>query len=237
MENWLERTQLLFGDERLNKLKNSHVLVVGLGGVGAYAAENICRSGVGRMSIIDCDVVDHTNKNRQLLALDSSIGKSKTEMMKNRLLDINPDLELTVYDEFIKDDRIVEILEAAKYDYVVDAIDTLAPKIFLIHNSLKLNLNIVSAMGAGGKIDPGMVQVADISKSYNCKLARMLRKRLHKLNVYKGVKVVFSPEEVDKSAVVLCEGENKKSNVGTISYMPAVFGCFCASVVIKDLIE
>ena len=156
--------------------------------------------------------------------------------MAARFRDINPEIRLHVINDYIRDDRMIEVLKLASYDYIVDAIDTLAPKIFLIYHSLQNGYSIVSSMGSGGKFDPTQIRIADISKSYNCNLARMLRKRLHKLGVYKGVKVVFSPEEVDPEAVVLSEGENKKSNVGTISYMPPAFGCFCASVVIRDLI-
>ena len=210
--DWLSRTELLLGEERLGLLKNAHVLVAGLGGVGAYAAEQLCRAGIGEMTIIDGDCVDVTNKNRQLPALDSNIGKAKAEVMAARFRDINPDIQLHVINDFIKDDRMIDILEMAEYGY-----------------------RVVSCMGAGGKMDPEQIRIADISKSYNCNLARMLRKRLHKLGVYKGVKVVFSPEEVDPEAVVLSESENKKSNVGTISYMPPLFGCFCASVVIRDI--
>ncbi len=237
MNEWLERTKLLTGEEKLEKLINANVLVVGLGGVGAYAAENICRAGVKNMTIIDGDCVDVTNKNRQLIALDSNIGKDKAVLMQQRLTDINPDINLTVINEFIRDEKMIEILKSQKYDYVVDAIDTLAPKIFLIYHSSQMGLPIVSSMGAGGKYDPTQIKISDISKSYNCNLARMLRKRLHKLNVYKGVKVVFSSEKVDKDSIVLSEGQNKKSNVGTISYMPPLFGCYCASVVINDLIN
>ena len=214
--NWLSRTELLLGEERLGLLKNAHVLVAGLGGVGAYAAEQLCRAGIGEMTIIDGDCVDVTNKNRQLPALDSNIGKAKAEVMAARFRDINPDIQLHVINDFIKDDRMIDILEMAEYDYVVDAIDTLAPKIFLIYHSLQKGYRVVSCMGAGGKMDPEQIRIADISKSYNCNLARMLRKRLHKLGV-------------------LSESENKKSNVGTISYMPPLFGCFCASVVIRDI--
>lgn len=237
MAEWLSRTELLLGKERLDKLQQSHVLVAGLGGVGAYAAEQLCRAGIGEMTIVDGDCVELTNKNRQLPAIDSNMGKPKAEIMAARFRDINPDIKLHVVNDYIKDDRMVELLDEAKYDYVVDAIDTLAPKIFLIYHSIRKGLPIVSSMGAGGKLDPAQVQVADISKSYNCTLARMLRKRLHKLDVYKGVKVVFSAEKTDPEAVVLVESENKKSNVGTISYMPPVFGCFCASVVIRDIID
>lgn len=238
MENmeWLSRTELLLGRERLGRLTRAHVLVAGLGGVGAYAAEQLCRAGVGEMTIIDGDVVELTNKNRQLPALDCNMGKPKAELMADRFLEINPEIKLHVINDFIRDEEMVKVLKRAKYDYVVDAIDTLAPKIFLIYHSLQLGLPIVSSMGSGGKLDPSKIEVADISKSYNCNLARMLRKRLHKLGVYKGVKVVFSSEFTDPESIVLLESRNKKSNVGTISYMPPIFGCFVASVVLRDLI-
>lgn len=237
MAKWQERTALMLGNEGLEKLSKAHVLVVGLGGVGAYAAEQLCRAGIGEMTIVDGDVVEQTNRNRQLTALIRNEGKPKAGILGERFRDINPELKIRVINEYLKDERMVEILNEASYDYVVDAIDTLAPKVFLIYHSLQANLRIVSSMGAGGKFDPAQVKQTDISKSYNCKLARMIRKRLHKLGVHKGVKVVFSPEEVDPKRVRIEEGQNKKSAVGTISYMPPVFGCFCASVVIQDLLS
>lgn len=233
--HWLERTELLLGKEKLEKLKNANVLVVGLGGVGAYAAEQLCRAGIGKMTIVDGDVVEETNRNRQLPALISTTGKAKTEILAERFFDINPDLRLTVVHDFIRDEKTIELLKRQPFDYVVDAIDTLAPKVFLIYHAMQLGLKVVSSMGSGGKMDPGKVQVADLSKSYNDKLARMLRKRLSKLGVKKGVKVVFSSEEIDENAVRLEEGQNKKSTVGTISYMPPVFGCFIASEVIRGI--
>lgn len=187
------------------------------------------------MTIIDGDNVEITNLNRQLPGLHSNIGKSKAEVLAVRYRDINPEIELNVINEYIRDERMIEILQE-DYDYVVDCIDTLAPKVYLIFHSLKRGLKLVSSMGAGGKFDPQLIQSADISKSYNCKLARMLRKRLSKLGIKKGFKVVFSPEEVPEEAVRLEEGVNKKSAVGTISYMPPAFGCHMASVVIRDLI-
>jgi tRNA threonylcarbamoyladenosine dehydratase len=235
--HWLSRTELLIGSSKLSILRKKHVLIAGLGGVGAMAAEQICRAGVGIMTIIDGDTVHTSNRNRQLPALKSTEGIAKTEVMAKRLLDINPDLKLTILKEYIKDERTLEILSQG-FDYVVDAIDTLSPKVFLLYNCVQLGLPVVSSMGAGGKYDPTQVCITDINESYNCKLAYYMRKRLHKMGVWKGIKVVFSPEVVDRSTVVLQEGEsNKKSNVGTISYMPAVFGCFCASVVIRDLLE
>lgn len=237
MTEWLDRTRMLLGEEGLERLSKAHVLVVGLGGVGAYAAEMICRAGIGELTIVDGDVVHPTNRNRQLSALISTEGMPKAAVIASRLLDINPDLKLNVIAEYIKDDRMIDILNHP-YDYVVDAIDTLAPKVFLIFHSLQKNLRVVSSMGAGGKFDPSAIKIADISKSYNCTLARMLRKRLHKLGVHKGFKVVFSSEFHDKTKVCITEGEaNKKTTVGTISYFPAIFGCFAASVVIRELLE
>ena len=235
MTNWLTRTELILGEEGLKKLISSNVLVVGLGGVGAYAAEMICRSGVGRMTIVDGDVINSTNRNRQLPALLSTEGLSKAEVMGQRLKDINADLKLTLVDEYLKDERIIEVLDKG-YDYVVDAIDTLSPKIFLIHNTLQRKIPLVSSMGAGGKFDPTKICISDISESTNCLLARILRKRLHRLGVRDGFKAVYSTETIDKSKVVATEGErNKASVVGTVSYMPAAFGIACASVVIRDL--
>ncbi len=234
---WLSRTELLIGSKKIAALSEKHVLVAGLGGVGAMAAEQICRAGVGIMTIIDGDTVHTSNRNRQLPALKSTEGVAKTEVMARRLLDINPELKLTVLHEYIKDDRTIEILGKG-YDYVVDAIDTLSPKVFLLYNCVQLGLPLVSSMGAGGKFDLMQIRVADIDESYNCKLAYYIRKRLHSKGVWKGFKVVFSPEIVERSSVILQEGEsNKKSNVGTISYMPAVFGCYCASVVLRDLLN
>lgn len=236
-ESWQERTELLIGEESIKKLESAHVLVVGLGGVGAYAAENICRAGVGEMTIVDGDLLHPSNKNRQLPALESTMGKPKAQVIGERLLDINPNLKLNIIQEYIKDDRMIEILEKP-YNYVVDAIDTLSPKVFLIYHSVQKGLRIVSSLGSGARLDPTKIKIADLSKSYNCKLGFVLRKRLRKLGVTKGVKVVFSEDKADNSAVIVDEpGENKKSTVGTISYMPAVYGCFCASVVIRDLIE
>jgi len=237
IHNWLERTELLLGAEKLECLTKKNVLVVGLGGVGAYAAEMICRAGVGKMTIVDGDIVSESNMNRQLAALHTNIGKLKAEVMAERLKQINPDIQLQVISEYIRDEYMKDILDK-DFDYVVDAIDTLSPKIFLIFHSLQRGFKIISSMGAGGKMNPSMVELTDISKSYNCKLARILRKKLRKLGVSHGFPVVFSPEGVDKSAVIETLGEqNKKSNVGTISYMPALFGIFCASKVIGDLID
>ena len=236
MDNWLERTALLLGEEKLGMLRRAHVLVVGLGGVGAYAAEMIARAGVGRMTVADADTVSVSNINRQLVALRSTVGRPKAEVLAERLRDINPELELTVLNRFIRDEETYALLDAARYDYVVDAIDTLSPKLALILAALERGLPLVSSMGAGAKTDPTKLEIADISKTHHCPLAHMLRKRLHQAGVRRGFQAVFSPEPAREGAMILCEEQNKKSNVGTISYLPALFGIGCASVVIRGLI-
>ena len=235
-DNWLERTTLLLGEEKLEQLKRASVLVVGLGGVGAYAAEMIARAGVGRMTIADADTVSATNINRQLIALHSTIGREKSDLMAERLRDINPEIELTVINRFIKDDETDALLDSDSFDFVVDAIDTLSPKLALIKGALDREIPLVSSMGAGAKTDPTKIEICDISRTHHCPLAHMLRKRLHKIGIRKGFHAVFSPEPVREGAMILCEEQNKKSNTGTISYIPALFGIGCASVVVRSLI-
>ncbi len=231
-----ERTELLIGKEGVRKLRGANVLVVGLGGVGAYAAEMLCRAGVGKLTLVDADRVSESNLNRQLVALRSTLGELKTEVLAKRLRDINESVSLNLVNEFLKDEALFSLLETGDFDYVVDAIDTLSPKLQLVAYCAQNGIRIVSSMGSGGKFDPSLVQVADISRSFNCPLARMLRKRLHKVGVYEGIAVVFSPEEVPEGAVLEERSQNKRTNIGTISYMPAVFGCFASSVVIRELI-
>ena len=235
MKEWMQRTELLLGSDRIERLRNARVLVVGLGGVGAYAAEAIARAGVGTMTIADADAVSESNINRQLPALHSTVGEPKAEAMARRLLDINPGLRLTVVRRYIRDEETETLLDEG-FDYVVDAIDTLSPKAGLIRSCLERDIPVVSSMGAGAKTDPTRVRIEDIARSHHCPLAHMLRKRLHKMGIRTGFYVVFSDEPVREGSMMLCEETNKKSNVGTISYMPAVFGCHCASVVIRGLI-
>jgi tRNA threonylcarbamoyladenosine dehydratase len=238
-EEWLSRSELLLGNASLGRLKQSHVLVVGLGGVGAYAAELVCRAGVGRMTIADGDVVACSNRNRQLPALASTEGESKAELVAARLRDINPVIELTVLHKFIKNEE-TDILLANHFDYVIDAIDTLSPKVALLAMCHARGLRTVSSMGAGGKLDPMQVKISDMAKSFNCKLAKAIRKRLHRRDIRTGIKVVFSSEEVSRDVIFSFDEEligKGGSITGTISYMPAIFGCCCASVVIRDLIE
>lgn len=233
---WQSRTILALGEDNVRKLNQSHVLLVGLGGVGAFAAEMLCRAGVGKLTIVDGDTINPTNRNRQLIALKSTETRSKSEILAKRLKDINPEVEVIALQEYIKDQRMIDILQAVPYDFVVDAIDTLSPKTYLIYHAHRLGLKMVSSMGSGGKFDPMLIQIADIAQSYNCQLADAVRKKLHKLNVYTGIHVVFSTEKVDPKTFIESDAEpNKKTTLGTISYMPAIFGCYCASVVIREL--
>jgi tRNA A37 threonylcarbamoyladenosine dehydratase len=233
------RSELLLGIEAIEKLHNAHVLIVGLGGVGAYCAEQLCRAGVGEMTIVDADVVEYSNFNRQLLALENTLKCPKTEVMAARLLQINPEIKLNVIQEFVRDEGTLNLLNRANYDYVIDAIDSLSPKVYLIYFALQKNFRVISAMGAGGKKDPSLVIVADIKKTYQCRLAHAIRKRLHRLGVNSGFKAVFSSEVVPEDAVEIDPNPdiNKLSVVGTVSYMPAIFGCFMAAEVINDLIQ
>lgn len=231
----MERTSLLLGEEKLERLRQAHVLVVGLGGVGAYAAEMLVRAGVGRMTVADADAVSLSNINRQLVALHSTVGRPKAEVLAERLCDIAPELQLTVVAKYIRDEETDKLLDATPYDYVVDAIDTLSPKLALIKGALERGFPVVSSMGAGAKTDPTQLEIADIAKTHHCPLAHMLRKRLHKIGIRSGFRAVFSPEPAREGAMILCEETNKKSNVGTISYLPALFGIGCASVVIRGL--
>src|SRR5574344_187411 len=236
-ENWLERTRLLLSEEKLTRLQDACVAVIGLGGVGAFAAEMIARTGVGNMFILDSDVVSATNKNRQLLALDSTIGAPKAMLMQSRLLDINPALKLTISREYLTPENVDRLLPE-RIDFLIDAIDTLSPKIALISHCVSHKIPLVSSMGAGAKYDATKIRAVDISKSFNCPLAYMLRKKLRKIGINKGFKVVFSEELPDSDAIVPVDDErNKKSQVGTISYLPAVFGCVCAQVAILGLLE
>jgi tRNA A37 threonylcarbamoyladenosine dehydratase len=259
MEDWRERTELQVGKEGVQRLENACVAIIGLGGVGAFAAEMLCRAGVGSFILADSDVIDITNKNRQLPALDSTIGRIKTEVIAERMRDINKDVKVKIISTYIEEDNLSAKLKLRRkecategdkiargsvgeeewneVDFVVDAIDTLSPKIALIQYCLQNKIPMVSSMGAGAKYDATKVRIAEIEKSFNCPLAYMLRKRLHKIGIRKGFKVVFSEEIPVKEAIVPCEGRNKKSRTGTISYMPAVFGCVCAQAAIEHILS
>ena len=237
MSDFYSRTQLLLQDEGLSQLREAHVLVVGLGGVGGYAAEQLCRAGVGRLTLVDGDVVAPSNLNRQLIALRSTVGQPKAELFRQRFIDINPDCKVTALQEFLRDERTVELLQSEHFDCVVDCIDTLSPKVFLLYHAHSLGIPIVSSMGSGGKLDPSQVHVSDIAKSHTCPLAAMVRKRLHHMGVYSGIRVVFSSEKIPPHAMVEDPSDNHLTTIGTISYMPPLFGCIIASEVIKTLLN
>ena len=234
---WQERTAMLVGEDMLEHFRNSTVAVIGVGGVGGYAAEMIVRAGVGHLIILDSDDVSVSNKNRQLLALDSTVGRSKCDVLEERLKDIDPSLDLVVLKQYLEAEKAAEVLGEFKIDFLVDAIDTLSPKLHLIRYCVDNSIPLVSSMGAGAKFDATKVRLTDVSKSFNCPLAYIVRKKLRHMGIRKGFKVVFSEELPDKDSIVPCEDRNKKSQVGTISYIPAVFGCVCAQAAIQHLME
>lgn len=236
MAEWTERAELLFEKEGLNKLQKANVLVVGLGGVGSFAAEFLVRAGVGNMTIVDGDVVDITNINRQLPALHSTVGQPKIDIVGDRLMDINPKLNLSRVKEFLSPERAYEIVNA-DYDYVLDCIDSVTPKLNLIIAAKRKRVKVISSMGAGGKMEASKVKVADIGNTENCFLAKTIRKRLKKEKIDK-VKVVFSSEIQKESSLKMTDGSNfKKSFYGTNSYMPGLFGLYAAETVIRFLIK
>lgn len=236
MAKWQERAELLFKPEGLNNLKNANILVVGVGGVGSFAAEFLVRAGVGNITIVDGDVVDITNINRQLPALHSTVGMTKINVVGNRLMDINPELNLTKVEEFLSPERAFAIVEE-KYDYVLDCIDSITPKLNLIIGAKRKRVKIISSMGAGGKMEAAKVKVADINNTANCHLAKTIRKRLKEHKIDK-LKVVFSSEIQDESSLKMTDGSNyKQSFYGTNSYMPGLFGLYAAETVIRYLIK
>ena len=237
MAVWQERAELLFKPEGIEVLKKANVLIVGLGGVGSFAAEFIVRAGVGNLTIVDGDTVDITNVNRQLPALHSTVGQPKVEIVGDRLMDINPELNLTRIQEFLSPERAFEIV-TKDFDYVLDCIDSITPKLNLIVAAKRARVKVISNMGAGGKMVAGKVVVKDISKTDVCPLAKVIRKRLRKMGINKGVKAVFSLEKADESSLKMTDGSNyKRSFYGTNSYIPGLFGLYSAETVIRHLLK
>lgn len=237
MKKWQERAVLLFKEEGINRLTDANVLVVGLGGVGSFAAEFLARAGVGSMTIVDGDTVDITNINRQLPALHSTVDQPKVKIVGDRLMDINPELKLTRIEEFLSPERAFELV-TPEFDYVLDCIDSLTPKLNLILAAKRKKVKVISNMGAGGKYEASKVRVRDISKTEVCPLAKNMRKRLKAEGIHKGVKAVYSVEQPDTTSIKLTDGTNfKKSFYGTNSWMPALFGLHAAETVVKHLLK
>lgn len=233
---WTERTELLLGADKMERLKKAHILIVGTGGVGAYAAEMLARAGVGKLTLLDADKVQLSNLNRQLIALHSTLGEDKVRVLERRLKDVNPDLNVTARAEFLEESSVKTLLTENKFDFVVDAIDTIAPKCALIMEAMRLKVPIVSSMGAGAKTDVTQIRFADLWSTYHCGLSKAVRIRLKKEKMQRPLPVVFCTQQADMNAVVKVEGErNKKTTTGTVSYMPAVFGCYLAQYVISNL--
>ena len=233
---WTERTELLLGADKMERLKKAHILIVGTGGVGAYAAEMLARAGVGKLTLLDADKVQLSNLNRQVIALHSTLGEDKVRVLERRLKDVNPDLNVTARAEFLEEGSVKTVLTENNFDFVVDAIDTIAPKCALIMEAMRLKVPIVSSMGAGAKTDVTQIRFADLWSTYHCGLSKAVRTRLKKEKMQRPLPVVFCTQQADINAVVKVEGErNKKTTTGTVSYMPAVFGCYLAQYVISNL--
>ena len=256
MSEIFARTRMLLGEESLNKLTEARVIVFGIGGVGGYVAEALARSGVGHIELVDKDVVDETNINRQIIALHSTIGRYKTEVMKDRILDINPEAEVITHNLFYLPDTANEYektkeydrIDFSTYDYVVDAVDTVTAKLFIIEKASEYNIPIISSMGAGNKLDPTSFRVADIYKTSVCPLAKVMRRELKKRGI-KKLKCVYSTEEAlsvnenmsDKEADQIEDREKKagrkKQTPGSVAFVPSVAGLIIAGEVVKDLAE
>lgn len=232
---WNDRTVRLLGEKGEQRLARSSVLIVGLGGVGGYAAEMLARSGVGHLTLVDADKVDVTNINRQLIALDSNVGKSKVHLFAKRFREINPDIEIDERELFLTPDNLDEIM-TRDYDFVIDAIDTVAPKVALIARCLAGKIKIISSMGAGGRLDPSAVGIRDLWETREDGLAKAVRTRLRKMGLKRNLKVVASTEKPSSSALVEVNTANKRTSFGTIATIPSLFGIFLASHVINSLV-
>jgi len=231
-----ERTHILIGDEGIEKLKQSHIFLAGMGGVGSFTAEALARMGVGKMTLVDHDVVSGSNLNRQLVALNSTVDTLKAEVMANRIRDINPDCEITLLTEFLTPETIPDIL-AQGFDVIIDAIDSLSSKSALLETAWRNDMTVFASMGAGGKMDPTQVRTGDLMDTSMCKLAKHLRAQLRKRGVGRGIQTVYSlesplpplpPEPVSR-------GRARAVN-GTVSYMPSIFGLTLAGMVVNHIV-
>ena len=231
-----QRTVLLLGEQAVAHLEQCHVVVVGVGGVGSYTVEMLARSGIGQLTIIDADVVAASNINRQLPALTTTIGQEKVLVMKRRILEINPNCQVSAIARYITVDDVAPLLRQMSPDFVVDAIDSVAPKIELLAQCHAQGIPVISSMGAGGRIDPTKVQYADIANTHGDGLARVVRQHLRRRGITKGIPVVFSSEEARQSALMhTTEMEGKISSFGTVALLPATFGMMLAAYVVNQL--
>ena len=233
-DNWLQRGTLLLGEEKQERLAQAHLLIVGLGGVGSWAAEMLCRAGAGAMTIIDADVVDVTNINRQMPALASTVGQPKCDVVAERLRAINPDVRITVKQMFITPENIPALLDEGGFDFVVDAIDTLDPKGALIRGCWERNIKIISSMGAGAKCNLADIRCGDLWKSEHCTLAKNVRRLLRDARGKHKLPVIFSAEEPRRDAI-RPNPQGGKPIIGSLAYFTATFGCYIAEYVIKNI--
>ena len=233
-ENWLQRGELLLGEEKQKTLHNAHLLVVGLGGVGSWAAEMLCRAGVGAFTLVDADVVDVTNINRQMPALSSTVGQPKCNVVAERLRAINPEVQLVVKQQFIAPDNVGLLLNEQQFDFVVDAIDTLEPKCALIRTCWERGLKIISSMGAGAKCDLAAIRCSELWKTEHCTLAKNVRRMLRDARGKYKLPVVYSAEEPRRDAI-RPNPAGGKPVIGSLGYFTATFGCYIAEYVIKQI--
>lgn len=233
-KNWLQRGELILGEEKQQRLANAHILIVGLGGVGSWVAEMLCRAGVGQFTIIDADIVDVTNINRQMPALQSTVGKAKCDVVAERMRAINPKVQLTVVNEFIDEENIRQLLDKTEYDFVVDAIDTLPSKAALIVGCWQRDIKIVSSMGAGAKSNLSQIRISDLWKTEHCTLAKNLRRLLREYRGKQHLPVVFSMEEPNKNAIIP-NPVGGKPIIGSIGYFTATFGCYLTEYTIENI--
>lgn len=233
-----ERSRLVYSDESINKLNSTHVLVAGVGGVGGFVAEALARAGVGELTLLDHDKVSCSNINRQIIALNSTINQYKVEVMAARLKDINPEIKLNLLTEFVTPETIPDLVVAGGFDFIVDAIDSVNCKVSLVAEAVKNKIPVASSMGAGRRVDPSKIEITDIAKTHTCGLARVIRQRLKKQGIHKGVPVVFSTE-LPKEPGPFEEIAGARGRVvnGTSSFMPGLFGLTLAGFVINKLAE
>ena len=227
------RTAYVYGEEAINKLSQARVAVFGVGGVGGYICEALCRAGVGHIDVFDRDTVSLSNINRQIIALHSTVGRPKVEVIKERMLDINPNCEINAYNVFYLPENADEF-DLSGYDYIADAVDTVAAKLEIAERAYKNGVPVISAMGAGNKTDPTRFEIADINNTTVCPLARVMRREL-KARGIKKYKVVYSKEEPRKSGVT--DPESGKAIPGSLSFVPSAMGLIMASGIVNELVK